>query len=146
MLRVGFWMNPSQARCGWVCFHIFIIIFLSLSTMLCDRQNKETEARGMPCLWSLSQIYQKSQLGYLRLVEGFLPQPRVWILDVSRQWPQGAGCLYPVCRLSCFSVISGWVDWSHGWTTNALWAMAIPVGDVMPKEAPPQNLSSQAWH
>lgn len=43
-----------------------------------------------------------------------------------------------VQTLLCFSVIC-WVDWSHDQTTNALWAMAIPVDDVMPKEAPPQK-------
>lgn len=79
--------------------------------MLYGRQNKETEARGMPCLWSLSQMYQ---LGHLKMVGGFLPYPRVSILGVSKQWQQGASCLSPGCRLSCFSVISCLVDWSHG--------------------------------
>lgn len=47
-------------------------------------------------------------------------------------------CVPCVQALPYFSVIC-WVDWSHDPTTNALWAMAIPVGDVMSKEAPPQK-------
>lgn len=82
----SFWMSLSQARCAWAYFHVFIIVFFfePLNNVVWQ-ENKETEARGMPCLWSLSQTYQRSQLGYFKLVEGFLLQPGVQILDVSGQ-------------------------------------------------------------
>lgn len=45
-MLLSFWMNPSHARCGWVNFHIFIIVLFELLNNAVWQENKETEAHG----------------------------------------------------------------------------------------------------
>jgi hypothetical protein len=73
--------------------------------MLYSRQDEETETRGVPCLWSLSQTYQRFKLGSLQLVERLLLQPKPQDLKVASQ-PRAAGCVLCMPRFPRSSVIS----------------------------------------